>query len=877
VPVLKGTRRFVAGAALAVLNAAAAALTPDYLQEIRPLLAAHCLECHGPEKQKGGLRFDIREGAFKTGDSGEPAIVRGQARQSRLIHLIASGDADERMPPKGDRLTSAQIELLTRWIDAGAEWPESAATAGGDRKSEMRVTDEDRRHWSFLPLGDPPIPPVRDSGRVRTPVDRFILARLEEKQWTLSPLAEARTLVRRIYFDLVGLPPTPEQVEKFLERSRQHPDSAVESLVDELLASPQYGERWGRHWLDVARYADSDGQESDADRPTAYPYRDFVIRAFNEDLPFDVFLRWQLAGDELEPDDPRAVAATGFLVAGTHAELPDNLMEEERIRTRFNELDDMIATTGSAMLGLTLACARCHDHKYDPVPRRDYYRMLCAFNGGDRAQVPLGPLDEVRRSRETEAAWKAEFDAAQKRLNDWRTELRKAHEAAARSAKVDALNIGDPEKSLLKEDPDNPQARELAKQYAKELKIADQDLRPWVSSTEGVEWDERQRAVQAIEARKPVPLPTVLAFADFGAQPRETWLLGRGDFRVKDEPVELGFLAVLTHGKTPADYWASARANSRRADSTQQRRALAEWLTDEAHGAGALVARVLVNRIWQHHFGDGLVRTVNDFGARCDPPTYPELLEWLAREFRKGGWRLKPIHRLLMTSSVYLQASAFDRTRANSDPDNRLLWRWPPQRMESEILRDSILAVSGTLNPERYGPAFKAPIAPEAIQARNMKDPYPKDLQDTPATRRRSIYLFHKRVVQYPLMQAFDGPDAQASCGRRVTTTVAPQALALLNDRFVRARAEDFARRLTQEVGTDLSAQVRRAWHLALAREPSAGELASSAEFLQAQQARRSSPGAGQSEEAVRPMACHLALTDFCQSLFALNEFIYVD
>jgi len=342
----------------------------------------------------------------------------------------------------------------------------SAATAA----PEMTVTDEDRKHWSYLPLKSPPLPSVKNVASVRTPVDRFILARLEANKLGLSPQAEARILVRRIYFDLIGLPPTPEQVESFFRAFANDSRSAVESLVDQLLASPLYGERWARHWLDVVRYADSDGQESDADRPTAYHYRDFVIRSLNDDLAFDTFARWQLAGDELEPDNPQALAATGFIAAGTHAALPDNLMEEERIRTRFNELDDMISTTGSAMLGLTLGCARCHDHKYDPVPRRDYYRMLSAFNGGDRAQLPLAPLEDVRRHRETETKWKQEFDAAKKALDEWIQQARKPHESAARDAKIDALKIADDEKSLLKNDPNGSNARNLRRSFPRNSK-----------------------------------------------------------------------------------------------------------------------------------------------------------------------------------------------------------------------------------------------------------------------------------------------------------------------------------------------------------------------------------------------------------------------
>ena len=512
--------------------------------------------------------------------------------------------------------------------------------------------------------------------------------------------------------------------------------------------------------------------------------------------------------------------------------------------------------------------------------------------------MPLAPLDEVRRHRETETKWKQEYDAAKKDFDDWLQQAVKPYETAARDAKVEALKITDEEKALLKNDPDSSKAKELAKKFSKELKVEAKDFRQFFSEDERGDWDAREKALKALEARKPKRLPTAFGFADFGPKPRETFLLARGDFRSKSEPVELGFLTVLTRGQSAADYWAVARAESRRSDSTQQRRALAEWMTDLDHGAGALVARVIVNRVWQHHFGQGLVRTVNDFGARCDPPTHPELLEWLTHEFVKGSWKLKPLHRLIMTSATYLQDSAvavprqsaaiseqprysttkgqpaaLSRDAATIDPDNRLLWRRRPQRIESEILRDSMLAVSGALNPQMFGPAVKAPIAPEAIQARNMKDPYPKDLKDTPATRWRSVYMFHKRVVQHPLMQAFDGPDAQASCGRRENTTVAPQALALLNDKFVRARAVDFAQRVEKEAGAEPGAQVRLAWRLALGREPSTAELESGTAYLSAQTRQRSTRDPGKPNTDAQ----NLARADFCQAIFAMNEFIYVD
>lgn len=352
----------------------------------------------------------------------------------------------------------------------------------------------------------------------RNPVDQFILATLEKKGLQPAGPADPRRLVRRIYFDLIGLPPAPAEVEAFVEAAQRAPEQAVAQLVERLLASPHHGERWGRHWLDVARYADSNGQEGDQDRPTAYHYRDFVIRAFNDDLPFDRFARWQLAGDELEPDNPEAIAATGFIVAGPHTVL-DVPMEEEKIRNRFNELDDMLSTTGQALLGLTLGCARCHDHKYDAIPTRDYYRMQSAFLSGNRAEVPLVTQAEAAEYRRLEAAWKQELAPVRKKFDAWLAEQKKPLTAPLRAAKIDALPIGGDEKILLMNDPDAPRAKELARKHAKALKLEDHEFRKLVSGAQGAEWDRRARELEAIEARKPKAPPTALAMADFGPSP----------------------------------------------------------------------------------------------------------------------------------------------------------------------------------------------------------------------------------------------------------------------------------------------------------------------------------------------------------------------
>ena len=729
----------------------------DFARDVRPILERSCFKCHGPEKQQGGLRFDRRDQAFKAGDTGETAITPGKPDQSELVRRIETTDAEIRMPAEADPLGRDEIKTLRAWIAQGAKWPQTAESAPAQRR-EMVVTDEDRQHWSYRRLKPVELPAVQNAAWGRTPIDRFIGAALESKNIHANPPAERRTLIRRVYFDLIGLPPPADEVQAFLADASP---TGYEELVDRLLASPRYGERWGRHWLDVARYADSDGLETDADRPNAYHYRDFVIRSLNDDLSFRTFVRWQLAGDEYRADNPRAVAATGFLTAAPNQVLTVP-MEEEKLRLRFNELDDMAATTASAFLGLTLACARCHDHKFDAIPTRDYYRILCAFSTTARAEVPLG--------------------------------------------------------------------------------------------------SSRGKGAKA------------LAIKDTKSEPEPTWLFDRGDFYSKKSRVRLGFLTVLTGSKPAEDYWADARRENPSRKSTLQRRALADWMTDIDQGAGPLLARVIVNRVWQHHFGEGLVRTPNDFGIRGDRPSHPELFEWLAHDFVAGDWRLKRVHRAILTSAVYLQDTRFDAARAGVDPENRLLWRRRPRRLEAEVLRDAVLAVSGTLNFHQYGPGFKPPIPPEATVARNTKNPYPADARDTPATRRRTVYMFHKRVVQHPLMQSFDGPDAATSCGRRNSTTVAPQALALLNDRFLRDRAGDFARRLLTNGGKS-DQRIADGFQFALARPPSASERQASTDFVKNQVNIRSARDKSVPRDEIRLRA----LTDFCQALFGSNEFIYID
>jgi hypothetical protein len=722
----------------------------DFAHDIQPILRDHCFECHSAENEEGGLNLSVRGRALDGGDHGA-VILPGKSANSRLVQRVAAVDEEEKMPPDGPALSTKQISLLRGWIDRGANWPD-----GLDMPDPR--WEQAKAHWAFQPLRQVKLPSVQDATWTRTPIDYFILARLEAAGIEPQEPADPRQLIRRVSFDLIGLPPTPDDVRRFGRAADRDWQRAITDLVDQLLASPNYGERWARHWLDVARYADSDGQESDRDRNLAYHYRDFVIRAFNDDMPFDQFVRWQLAGDEYEPDNPQAVAATGFLAAGPIAELPDNLMEDERLRNLYNELDDIVSTVGTGFLALTLGCARCHDHKYDAIPARDYYRLLSAFHSGERGEVTLGTNGEK-----------------------------------------------------------------------------------------------------------------AFAYHDFGSEPKTTWLFQRADFYDRDQPVTLGFVSLLTPAKTADEYWRDAREQSPAKESTNQRRALADWITDVDEGAGALLARVIVNRLWQHHFGHGLVRTVGDFGVRAEPPTHPELLEWLAHDLVENDWNIKRLQRMMLLSAVYLQSSG--HSGDTSDPENRLLGRMPLQRLEAEVLRDSLLVVSGTLNRTAFGPAVRVPIAPEAMLARNLKDSYPNDIADGPNVWRRSVYLFHKRVVPNPLLQAFDKPDAQQSCNRRDRTTVAPQALALLNDPFVRARSFDFADRLLKADAADPKRWIDLAFQLALSRSPSSGERNAAIEFIATQFQQRRIRDPQPSDDVIRRQA----LADFCQVVFGMNEFVYVD
>lgn len=992
-------------------------------QRIRPLLVEHCYSCHSAEadEPRGGLRLDGREGWQHGGDSG-PAIVPGKPDESLLIAAVRYDDAIQ-MPPSG-KLPERDIAALVEWVARGAPDPRSEMA----QRTEKREFDvaRARQRFPFAPLSVVAPPQVEDESWCRTPIDRFILAQLEDAGIRPSPEVDRRRLIRRATFDLTGLPPTPEEIEAFVHDLSPR---AYEDLLDRLLASPHYGERWGRYWLDVARFAESHGFEHDYDRPTAYHYRDFVIRALNEDLPFDTFLKWNLAGDELEPENNMALALTGFLAAGVHStQITMNQAEKER----YDELDDMLATTGSAFLGLTIGCARCHDHKYDPVPQHDYYRLLASLATTVRSEIEV-PLDREQARREQEAfeaehapyvaaleafeadalperlaAWEADWPRQRDEF-PWRTlELKSYTSAGGATFEVQPdgslLATGEnPEHdtyTLVAEVPPGPLAAirlealshpslahggpgrakngnfaltdlrltmtppgddaaeaaiplvepqatfeqeglpiaaaidddkksgwavdpEFGKDHAAVFRVAgeidvpdgatltftlefknnkghglgrlrlaaadradaatldgaaipaaivgvldatrdertDDDaaaLLAWYRTIDP-EWQKLYNALETHAATAPRPETTTMLISTEGLPAvrlhsqgpdfyDEVYLLTRGDPNQKREIVTQGFLQVLMAGPDGESHWHVRPPEGWR---TSYRRArLAEWLTDCEHGAGHLVARVIVNRLWQHHFGRGIVATPNDFGVQGEPPTHPELLDWLAAQLIADDWRLKPLHELIMRSAVYRQACDFDETKAAIDPANRLLWQWPLRRIDAEAIRDAMLAASGALDRTMFGPGTL-----------------------DPDHHRRSIYFTIKRSELVPMMQIFDAPEALQSVALRPTTTIAPQALLLINNPQVRDWARHFARRIASS-SDDPSADewqicVTRGYQIALGREPADDELTAATAFLTAQVETYPDDDPRQRRE--------LALADFCQVLFGLNEFVYIE
>jgi hypothetical protein len=735
---------------------------------------------------------------------------------------------------------------------------------------EPPLADKDRAHWAFQRPMTQQLPTVHNRSWVRNPIDVFILARLEKLGLRPSAPADKLTLLRRVTLDLTGLPPTPEEIQAFVHDER--PD-AFEQVVDRLLASPHYGERWAQHWLDVVRYADSNGYEADGERPHAWRYRDYVIAAFNQDLPYDRFVTEQLAGDEVaQGKDPRQnrqlLVASGFNRCGPVHLVGGNTDPEVN---RLEVLTEMTTGVASAFLGLTLGCARCHDHKFDPISQADYYRMQSFFAAAQPREVDISTAAEKTRIAQQNQALDSRIAPLQKQVADleapYRARLAAAKKAHLEKKYQDALAIA-PEKRTADQ-------KKLVEDAMPLLEIK------WNEIVGALKPEERARRaawraqIHELEAQKPPPPAEAWTIRDQQQVP-PTPILLRGDAKRKGPVVEPAFPRVL------ASSTAEGAIPSHRLD----RVALARWLVRPDH---PLTARVLVNRLWQHHFGRGLVATPNDFGLRGERPSHPELLDWLAREFVARGWSLKHLHRLMVLSSTYRQTAraATDAAGRKVDPDNRLLWHMNRQRLEGEALRDSVLAVSGELNPKLAGPQIRVPLEPEVYElifTEGERDGLWPVTPDQRQHGRRTIYLLARRNVRLPLLEALDRPDAVTSCPVRPVSTFAPQALILMNGPFLQAQSKRMAVRLLQECGTETSPQIDRAYWLALGRPPSHGEREMARQFLQDQRALvQARLHSGQPVNASADLPEHVdraaaaALADFCLALLNRNEFIYIN
>jgi len=717
-----------------------------YEESIAPLFREQCLKCHNAAKQRGGLDLSERHKLLEGGASG-PVLTPGNAKQSLLLQLVQA-NGEPHMPPTG-QLSRPQIDQLAKWIDG--------LTPSAPRTARV-ITEEDRQHWAFRPL-ESHLPKMTNESTI---IDALIQAKLAERKLALGPPASKRELIRRAYFDLIGLPPSPEAVSAFLADER--PD-AFEQVIDRLLDSPQYGERWARHWLDLARFAESNGIGEDRDRPHAWRYRDYVIRAFNQDRPYGDFIREQLAGDEFFPDDLDAAIATGFC---RHAPTVDVIRASDTEKYRLEELDDVLSTTGQVFMGLTIGCAKCHDHKYDPITQDDYYRLLAIFNSSDNRDLAIREGQPV-----------------------WQTEPVSKNQTTGNGVKVITAKVA----------------------------LAD----------------------------------SVMSITDIGVKPRPTVLFWRGDIRTPGPAVQPGVPEVF------ADLPYTIEPNQQ-TKTTGQRRAFANWLADPRN---SLVYRVMANRLWQYHFGRGIVESSNNFGRNGDAPTHPELLDYLAHELIRNDGHLKPIHRLIMRSRTY-QQSSMHRDEADAlDPENRLWWRMPKRRLEAEALRDTILTVSGKRNDAMFGPSIRPRIHPNLL-ANNQMTKWPIVTKEGPEHWRRSIYVFVKRSLRLPFLELYDAPSPNSSCERRVESTVATQALLMMNNDFIQEQATFLAERIRPSDNP-----VSRLYAICYQRSPTADESTMMDAFMQQMTSLHQRQKASD--------ARFLALVDLCQVMLSSNEFIYVD
>ena len=785
----------------------------DFSKRIQPILAKRCFACHGPDEAESGISFAEQEAAFAEADSGEYAIVPGDVESSTLIHRITTDDEFERMPPEGDPLSQSEIDLLSRWIKQGANWS---------------------KHWAFQEVRDITPPTASDDSWNSVPIDAFIYTSLSNVGLDPNPPASRRTLIRRAYYDLTGLPPSAQAVESFIT----DPDSdAYEKLVDELLESPHYGERWGRHWLDLIRFAETNSFERDNPKKNAWKFRDYVIRSFNEDKPYDQFVREQIAGDELDDVTIDSLTATGYYRLGIWDDEP-----ADPLQARFDEMDDLITTTGQGFLGLTINCARCHDHKIDPIPQKDYYSLL-AFFEDVTSYATRGNQDELNQidvsSDELNARY-YENDQTKKSIEA------KMHEIEQEGiAKMSATD------QRATEGHRRDRNRVLKEKLRKNL---DEDR--W--QTYQALKVELARVVK--EGNSLPPRNSILGLAYYVGKPKETFVLYRGNPNSPAEKVEPSFPDIFEFATDTIEAASqSARTDPRGNRSLGRRRKLADWIASDEN---RLTSRVIVNRIWQFHFGRGIVRSSNNFGQLGTPPTHPDLLDWLAKAFVENGWKLKALHRMIMLSKTYQMASDSNVQSLEIDPGNDLFWRFDPRRLSAEEVRDSMLAVSGALNRDTYGPSIYPTMSPEVLAGQSRPGSGWGKSNESEQNR-RSVYIHVKRSLLSPLLTAFDFPDPDSTCEARFATLQPAQALSLLNSDFAHQQANRLAESIRAE-DIDNESIVQETIMRVLARDATVDEIQDGVELIEKFEA---------SEMIGRARAVQL----YCLSVLNWNEFLFVD
>jgi hypothetical protein len=850
----------------------------SFTRDVAPVLTQKCISCHGTGQKLASLDLSSSAALLKGGQNG-PAIVPGDAENSRLYRRIIG--REQPAMPLGARLSDREIDAVRQWIANGAHWEGDALAAETKTTTPAKPGD----WWAFKKPVRHAIPQIKDGRWNAHPVDAFIRAALDAKGLVPAPPAGKRTLIRRAYLDLIGLLPEPGEVDAFVSDTSPQ---AFEKVVDGLLGSPHYGERWARHWLDVARYADSWGHIHDDDNPNAWRYRDYVIKAFNEDKPYNQFIIEQLAGDELEHVTNDSLIATSFHRIGPRV----RFREKQNPHYRYDYMDDMIGTTARGFLGLTVNCARCHDHKFDPISRMDYYRMMAAFFPAvdyDHALIPPEKHAEYK-------ARKAEVEAGTKPLRNEVRRIEAPYRKALFEKKLSALPEDIQLAVKIPEEQRTPGQKLLAAQMLSIESAGRRELRLSDADRETVRKLESQ--IKEIERLLPPPPPMAGGIRDGDYRftpdgPGDEPVPGTTANRVtvnfkgsyvpepgqKYEPPPLFFPVADASGKAPevqpGFLSALAAGNPRTADqpannpgTSGRRRALAEWIASEAN---PLTARVMVNRIWDHHFGRGIVSTPSNFGRMGSLPSHPELLDFLAAEFMQSGWSMKTIHRLILTSQTYQMASGYyNAANIEKDSDNVYLWKFPLHRVEGEVIRDIILSASGKLNLEAGGPPF-FPSVPAAVREDVKKIGRWELTKEEPSTWRRSIYSYFKRARRYPMFEVLDQPDSNIPCERRSSTTVPTQALTLMNGDFVLIQAQYFAERVQAAAGDDPAAEIKAAYRIALSREPSKTELEGDLRFLSKQLDYH------ESKRAANGSPGKWALIDLCAVILNLNEFVYMN